>query len=94
MKGRYAIIAAAIVLLWLIGLWFHVGFRADANPDPATYTVVGIMALVLAVVIAINVIGMRAARAGIPPPAWLPKLGIATPVLTVLAVAIAIYMFT
>lgn len=82
-----------ISLLWLTGLWLYLGFHAGAPLPPAFHAKLGVAALLLAAVIVINVTMARARAAGNPPPAWLPKLGMTTPVLLLIAVALAVYVF-
>lgn len=83
---------AGIVLIWLTGLWLWI---ADYDAAPLGWAFVAklaVAALLLAVVLALNAIFARAAR-GTPPPAWTPRLGQSTSVLTVIAVALAVYVF-
>lgn len=82
-----------ITLLWLsgLGLWM---FRYDFVGLGAAYSVKLLTALVLlGVILAINRINARAAKTGTPPPAWLPKLGMTTPVLTLVAMALGVWVF-
>ena len=84
---------AGIVILWVtgLGLWL---FRYDfADLGPA-YSLKLVTALVLfGLILAMGTVHGRAMRNGTPPPAWLPKLGMATPVLTLIAVALAVWVF-
>ncbi len=82
-----------ITLLWLsgLGLWM---FRYDFVDLGAAYSLKLLTALVLlGVILAINRINARVAKTGTPPPAWLPKLGMTTPVLTLVAMALGVWMF-
>lgn len=84
---------SGITLLWLsgLGLWL---FRYDFTDLGAAYSLKLVTALVLlGVILAINRVNARAARTGTPPPAWLPKLGMTTPVLTLIAMALGVWVF-
>ncbi len=84
---------AGILLIWLsgIGLWL---FRYDLADLGAAYTAKLLVALVLlGVILAIGRVAGRAAKAGTPPPAWLPKLGMTTPILTLIAMALGVWVF-
>ena len=83
---------AAIVLLWLTGLWLYADAYAGVGLGWAFHAKLGAAALLLAAIIAVNVIARRTA-AGAAPPAWLPQLHMATRILLVLAVALAVYVF-
>ncbi len=82
-----------IALLWLSGLWLYVGKYGGVPLGAVFHAKLAAAALLLAVIIAINVIGTRARSRGLPPPPWLPALGMSTPVLTLLAVALAAIVF-
>ncbi|MEO3386142.1 hypothetical protein [Mesorhizobium sp. CAU 1741] len=84
---------AGIVLIWLSGLALWL-LRYDlANLGPA-YTLKLVVALVLlGVILAIYQVSRRAAKAGTPPPSWLPKLGMTTPILTLLAMGLGVWVF-
>ncbi len=82
-----------VVLIWLSGIWLYVAKYGGAPLGAAFHAKLTVAALLLAVVIAINIIGLRARRHGVPPPPWLPMLGMATPVLTLLAVVLAVVGF-
>lgn len=82
-----------ITLLWLsgLGLWL---FRYDLADLGAAYSLKLVTALVLfGVILAINRVNARAAQNGTPPPTWLPKLGMTTPVLTLIAMALGVWVF-
>lgn len=82
-----------ITLLWLsgLGLWM---FRYDFVDLGTAYSLKLLTALVLlGVILAINRINARVAKTGTPPPAWLPKLGMTTPVLTLVAMALGVWVF-
>jgi hypothetical protein len=82
-----------IALLWLSGLWLYVGKYGGAPLGAAFHAKLTVAALLLAVILALNIVGMRARSRGLPPPPWLPALGMTTPVLTLLAVALAAIVF-
>jgi len=90
LMARTALVA--IVLLWLTGLWLYLDVYAGAPLGWAFHAKLGVATLLLAAIVVVNVIARRAA-AGTPPPAWLPQLHIATRVLLVLAVALAVFVF-
>lgn len=94
LRPRFAKLAlAGILLIWAsgLGLWL---FRYDLADLGPVYSLKMVVALVLlGVVLAINHLNGRAARNGAPPPAWLPKLGMTTPVLTLLAMALGVWVF-
>lgn len=84
---------AGIVLIWVSGLalWMFRYSFADLGP---AYSLKMVVALVLlGVALAIAQITRSAARAGTPPPAWLPKLGMTTPVLTLVAMGLGVWVF-
>jgi len=82
-----------ILLLWASGLWLYLSAYQGAPLGPAFHAKLGVATLLLLVIAAINLIAMRAKRRGTPPPPWLPMLGMTTPVLTLLAVALAVVVF-
>jgi hypothetical protein len=82
---------AAIVLLWLTGLWLYVDAYAGVALGWAFHAKLGAAVLLLAAIIAVNLIARRTA-AGTAPPAWLPQLHMATRILLVLAVALDVYV--
>lgn len=84
---------AGIMLIWIsgLGLWM---FRYDFVNLGAAYSIKLLVALVLlGVVLAIYQLNARAAKTGTPPPAWLPKLGMSTPILTLVAMALGVWIF-
>lgn len=84
---------AGIALMWLsgLGLWL---FRYDLADLGPLYSLKMLVALaLLVVVLAINRINARTARDGTAPPPWLAKLGMTTPVLTLAAMALAVWVF-
>lgn len=84
---------AGIILLWITGLSLWL-LRYDLAQLGPAYSFKMLVALVLlVVVIVINVVNRRAASAGTPPPTWLPKLGMSTPILTLIAVALGVWVF-
>jgi uncharacterized membrane protein len=76
---------AAIVLLWLTGLWLYLDAYRGVALGWAFHVKLGAAVLLLAAIGVVNVIARRTA-AGAPPPAWLPQLHMATRILLVLAV--------
>jgi uncharacterized membrane protein len=82
----------AIVLLWLTGLWLYADAYAGVALGWPFHAKLGTAALLLVAIIVVNVIARRTA-AGAPPPAWLPQLHVATRILLVLAVALAVFVF-
>ena len=90
LMARTALVA--IVLLWLTGLWLYINVYAGAPLGWGFHAKLGVAALLLVAIVVVNVVARRAA-AGTPPPAWLPQLHIATRVLLVLAVALAVFVF-
>jgi uncharacterized membrane protein len=90
LMARTALVA--IVLLWLTGLWLYTDAYMGVPLGWAFHAKLGVAALLLVAIVAINIVARRAA-AGTPPPAWLPQLHIATRVLLVLAVALAVFVF-
>jgi len=82
----------AIVLLWLTGLWLYAAAYMGAPLGWAFHAKLGAAVLLLVAIIAVNVVARRTA-AGAPPPAWLPQLHVATRILLVLAVALAVFVF-
>lgn len=84
---------SGIVLLWLTGLWLYFATWRGTDLGSAFHAKLGVAALVLAIILVINLVGRSAAAKSLAPPAWLPKLGLATPVLTLIAVALAVYVF-
>ena len=89
--ARMALIG--IVLIWLTGLWLYIVGYQGAPLGPAFHAKLTAAALLLGVVVAINVVTARARSAGTPPPAWLPRLNMTTPILLLLAVGLAVYVF-
>lgn len=84
---------AGIGLLWLtgLGLWL---FRYDlVNLGPAYSLKLAVALVLLGVVLAINRLNRRAAASGTPAPSWLPKLGMTTPVLTLVAMGLGVWVF-
>ena len=90
LMARTALVA--IVLLWLTGLWLYTDANMGVPLGWAFHAKLGVATLLLVAIIVINIVARRAA-AGTPPPAWLPQLHIATRVLLVLAVALAVFVF-
>lgn len=84
---------AGIALLWLsgLGLWL---FRYDlVNLGPAYSLKMVVSLVLLGVILAISRINAGAARNRAQPPAWLPKLGMTTPVLTLIAMGLGVWVF-
>lgn len=85
--------AIGIGLLWLTGLWLFLSKYRGVPLGGAFHAKLGVAALLLLVIVALNVVMARARAKGVPPPAWLPMLGMTTPILTLLAVALAVIVF-
>lgn len=84
---------AGIVLIWLSGLGLWV-FRYDmADLGPVYQVKVAVAAVLFGVIVVLGRAGAKAAAAGTPPPRWVPALGMSTPVLTLAAVALAVWVF-
>lgn len=84
---------AGITLLWVSGLllWLLRYDLADLGP---AYSLKMVVALVLlGIILAMSHVLRRSHRDGVPPPAWLPKLGMTTPVLTLAAMALGVWIF-
>jgi UPF0716 family protein affecting phage T7 exclusion len=82
-----------IVLLWVSGLalWFmRYGF---ANLGVAYALKLVTATALLGMILAMSQATASMMRNGTPPPAWLPKLGMATSPLTFLAVFLAVWVF-
>lgn len=89
--SRLALFGIALIWISGLGLWL---FRYDLTDLGPAYSLKLVVALVLlGVVLAINGLNRRAAKSAAPPPAWLPKLGMATPVLTLIAMALGVWVF-
>ena len=82
-----------IIVIWISGLalWLFRYAFADLGP---VYSLKLVVALVLlGVILALHSIAGRAAKAGTLPPAWVPKLGMTTPVLTLIAMGLGVWVF-
>lgn len=82
-----------IVLLWVTGLalWFiRYGF---VNLGVAYALKLVVATVLLGMILGMSQAMAKAIEAGRPPPAWLPKLGMATAPLTLLAVFLAALVF-
>lgn len=82
----------AVGLIWITGIALYLMRWSGAPLGIAFYLKLLAAALLFAGVIAINRI-LKSTPAGSPPPAILPKLGQATTALTLIAVALAVYVF-
>lgn len=84
---------AGILLLWLSGLllWF---LRYDlVDLGPAFHTKLTIAALLLIAIVVLHTVARRFVKQGKAPPSWARAVGMATPFLTLAAVALAVYIF-
>jgi hypothetical protein len=84
---------AGISLLWLsgLGLWsMRYGF---ANLGVAYALKLVTAAILFGMILAMSQATAQMRREGTPPPAWLPRLGMATSPLTFLAVLLAVWVF-
>lgn len=88
-----AMALVGIALLWVSGLWLYFAAWRGTDLGWAFHAKMGLAGLLLALIAAINLIGFSARRRGAPPPPWLPYLGMATPVLTLAVVALAVAVF-
>lgn len=82
-----------IIVLWItgLGLWM---MRYDMAQLGRLYDIkMLVAAILLVIVIFMNMTLRRAAKAGTPPPAWLPKLGMSTPFLTLIAMGLGVWVF-
>jgi hypothetical protein len=82
-----------IVLLWItgLGLWM---MRYDMAQLGRLYDIkMLVAAILLVIVIFMNMTLRRAQKAGTPPPAWLPKLGMSTPILMLIAMGLGVWVF-
>jgi hypothetical protein len=82
-----------IILIWFTGIILYAMHweGADLGTGFALKLLSGF--LLLLAVIATTVMGARAAKAGTPPPAIMAKLGPASGILSILTVALAVYVF-
>lgn len=81
-----------VTLIWItgLGLWL---MRYDFVDLGGAYSLKLVASLILlGVVIALHRLNRRIA-AGAPAPTWLPKLAMAPPLLTLIAVALAVWVF-
>lgn len=84
---------AGILLIWVSGLALWM-FRYSFADLGGAYSLKLVVALVLlGVILALHQVAGRAAKAGTPPPAWLPKLGMTTPILTLVAMGLGVWVF-
>lgn len=82
-----------IVLLWITGLGLWI-MRYDMAQLGRLYDIkMLVAAILLVIVIFMNMTLRRAVKAGTPPPAWLPKLGMSTPFLTLIAMGLGVWVF-
>lgn len=84
---------AGIVLIWISGLALWMLRYSFADLGPA-YSLKLVVALVLlGVILAMTTTMRNAMKSGTPPPAWLAKLGMTTPVLTLIAMGLGVWVF-
>ncbi len=84
----------AVGLIWLTGIALYLMHYTSVDLGIAFHLKLLVAALLFAGVVVINRMGAKAAAAGMPPPPALAKLGLATTALTVIAVALAVYVFS
>ena len=84
---------AGITLIWITGLVLYAAKYGDADLGPLYWLKLAVAASLLCVVVALNVIGTRAARAGTPPPSIMQPLSVSSTVLTLIALALAVAIF-
>jgi len=82
----------AILLLWLTGLWLYFDAYSGTTLGLAFHFKLASATLLLAAIIAVNIAVNRMAAGG-PAPSWLPQLHVATRILLVIAVALAVFVF-
>lgn len=88
-----AIGLVGVLLIWAsgLGLWL---LRYDmVDLGPAFTLKLAVSALLLGVVLTMRRVAHRAATAGGPPPSWFGRLAMAPSVLTLIAVALAAWVF-
>lgn len=84
---------AGILIIWATGLWLYFGVYSGATLGVAFQLKVAVAALMLVFIVATNIAARRAMAARTPPPAWVPKLGMMTGPLALVAVGLAVYVF-
>jgi hypothetical protein len=84
---------AGILLIWLTGLALYAMQWTDTELGIVFALKLVAAFLLLLAIIATSVLGARAASAGRPPPAIMATLGPASGVLSLLTVALAVYVF-
>ncbi len=82
---------SGIVLLWLTGLVMVRGFDEALGALFSTKLVVAAVMLLISLWMMYQ--GMKAAKSGTPPPAYMDKLGRTSGVLSIIAVALAVAVF-
>lgn len=83
----------AVLLIWITGVWLYIERFGGAALGPVFTVKIIAAALLLFAIAAINIAGMRAKRSGRPVPGPIQKLGPATLLLTLIAVAAAVWVF-
>lgn len=82
-----------IILIWLTGLALYMMHWTDADLGAGFALKLASAFLLLAAIVTTVVLGARAAAAGTPPPAIVAKLGPASGLLSLITVALAVYVF-
>lgn len=84
---------AGIALLWISGLALWL-FRYDLVDLGPLYSLKMLIAVALfGVALTLDSLLRRARRTGTMPPRWLPKLGMTTPVLMLVAMGLGVWIF-
>ena len=89
--GRFGL--AGISLLWLSGLGLWLMRYGLANLGAAFAMKLVTAAILFGMILVMSQATAQMRREGTPPPAWLPRLGMATSPLTFLAVLLAVWVF-
>jgi len=84
---------AGILLLWATGLLLWLVRYDMVDLGPAWHAKLGVAALLLIIICVTFAAVRRALAAGEAPPAWVRAAGMTTPVLTLLAVGLASWVF-
>ncbi|MEO3998406.1 hypothetical protein [Mesorhizobium sp. CAU 1732] len=83
---------AGIVLIWLsgLGLWL---FRYDMMDLGEAYTAKLVISFLLLLVILVLSVAMSRMQGTVTPPSWMRMLGMTTPILTLAAMGLGVWVF-